>query len=263
MKRVEQKKAARLLLMAILLLSFSSLAQAETRTVEFRFQLAGDLGSEFSAKVKVFSPGPLMLEAHWRQRGAMNLGMEEKESLSLVLLRPDGTEAKRINVRSGLRLSYQVTEDEADKAFKTERADWTIKLINDGNARHDVDGALRVGVPIVARKLADTQFTLLGLSNAQEIAFSVNVPGRIVIEAKWETDVLAGKQNDQLPLILSLTHLGQARIYARRPGRSPLRIEQQITEQDIDRGKNWLARIQNDNQFKVRGVLVITFTPGI
>jgi hypothetical protein len=129
--------------------------------------------------------------------------------------------------------------------------------------RYDVDGTLRVGVPVAARKFADTQFTLLGLSNAQEISFSVSVPGRVVIEAKWETDVLTGKQNEQLPLVLSLTHLGQARIYARRPGKSPLRIEQQITEQDIDRGKNWITRIQNDGQFKVRGVLIITFTPGL
>ena len=263
MKRAEQKKAAIFLLIAILLLSFSSPIQAETRTVEFRFQMSSDLGSEFSAKARVFSPGQLIIEANWQRYSARNFASPEKETLSLMLFRPDGTEAKRISGESGLRLSYQITEDEADKALKTGRANWTIKLINNGDIKHDIDGVLRARVPIVARALTDTQFTLLGLGNAQEISFSVSVPGRVIVEAKWETDALTGKQAEQLPLVLSLTHLGQARTYARRPGKSPLRVEQQITEDDIDRGKNWITRIQNDNQLKVRGILVITFTPGL
>jgi hypothetical protein len=264
MGNAKQYVARAMILVMLSLLGPAPLTKAESRQVEFRFGLSNDPGSEFSAKSKVFSPGELMIEARWQRAGASGTAETGSTALDLVLLRPDGTIAKRETGESGLRLVYRVTEDEADRAMMTGRAEWTAKLINSASDhRAEVRGTLRMIVPVVQRTLADVQFTLLGLRNAQEMPFSVGATGRLVIEAKWETDPIDGKPGEVLPLMLSLTHVGQAKIYARRQGRSPLRIEHQITELDIDKGKNWITRIENGGLVKVKGILKITFTPSI
>jgi hypothetical protein len=42
-----------------------------------------------------------------------------------------------------------------------------------------------------------------------------------------------------------------------------LRIEQQITSVDIDRGKRVVVRMQNDNTAKVKGRVKVTFAPAL
>jgi len=124
-----------------------------------------------------------------------------------------------------------------------------------------VSGKLRLTIPTAPRTLEDSQFTLLGHGNAQEIPIRIIAPGRVTVEAEWQNDSPAA--NEALPLTLSLEHPGTDRIYARRTAKRPLRIEQQITAADIERGKRVLVRLQNDNIARVRGRVKVTFAPAL
>lgn len=248
-------------------LQFPRATSANTRTMEIRFALSSDIRSEFSKRFPVLSSGRISVEASWEAIGSSDGSVP----LSLILVRPDGTEAVRRNGLSILRLEHQAGQQYAEGDSMSERFTWTVKLLNDNESdRKEVTGRLRITVPVTNRSLIDMPFTLLDSGNALEIPFAVPAFGRIVVEASWE---LADQRASKLPITVSLIHPGQSLTYARRQGSSPLRIEHQITEQDMDRGKRWIVRLQNNSQSdkrfatteavaKVQGRLVVSYTPG-
>ncbi|HMB27513.1 MAG TPA: hypothetical protein VKS99_05375 [Blastocatellia bacterium] len=241
--------------LAVFLLSFFfSLAEAaDSRTIEFPFALSADARSEFSASFQVFSAGRIVIEGVW------NVGAYP---LHIALVRPDGSEAARREGHSALRLEYAIAEAEADKFNSDSPARWNVKITNSAAPeRSEVSGKLRLTIPTTPRTLEDTQYTLLGHGNAQEIPIRIIAPGRVTVEAEWQNDSPA--ENEAALLTLSLEHPGTDRIYARRTAKSPLRIEQQITAADIERGKRVVVRLQNDNTARVRGRVKVTFTPAL
>jgi hypothetical protein len=240
--------------MVFLLTLFSGLAEAaNARTLEFPFDLSSDARSEFSASFQVFSAGRIVIEGDW------NAGAYP---LHIALVRPDGSEAARREGRSPLRLEYAIAEAEADKFNSDSPAKWNVKIINSvAPERREASGKLRITIPTAPRTLEDTQYTLLGRGNAQEIPIRIITPGRVTVETEWQSDSPAA--NEASPLTLSLEHPGMDRIYARRTAKSPLRIEQQITEADIERGKRIVVRLQNDNTTRVKGRVKVTFAPAL
>jgi hypothetical protein len=231
-------------------------AGANTRTIESPFALSSDARSEFSTSFQVFSAGRIVVEGSW------NVEQGGAYPLHIALVRPDGSEAARREGHSPLRLEYAIAETEADKFNSESPAKWNAKVINSAaTARREVSGKLRLTIPTAARTLEDTQFTLLGSGNAQEIPIRVIAPGRVTIEVEWRND--SPSANEAAPLTLSLEHPGTDRIYARRTAKSPLRIEQQITAADIERGKRIVVRLQNDDTAKVKGRVKVTFAPAL
>ena len=230
--------------------------EANTRTIESPFALSSDARSEFGASFQVFSAGRIVVEGSW------NVEQGGAYPLHIALVRPDGSEAARREGHSPLRLEYAIAETEADKFNSESPAKWSVKVINSAaTTRHEVFGKLRLTIPAASRTLEDTQFTLLGSGNAQEIPLRILAPGRVTVEAEWQGDSPAA--DEALPLTLSLEHPGTNRIYARRAAKSPLRIEQQITSVDIERGKRVVVRLQNDNTAKVKGRVKVTFAPAL
>jgi len=229
---------------------------ANTHTFETQFALSSDARSEFSAGFQVFSAGRIVIEGAWNaQHGAAY-------PLHIALIRPDGSEAARREGHSPLRIEYSIDEAEADKFNSDAPAKWNAKIVNSvAPERREVSGKLRLTIPAAARTLEDTQFTLLGSGNAQEIPVRVPAPGRVTVEAEWQSDSPAA--NEAAPLTLSLEHPGMDRIYARRTAKSPLRIEQQITPADIERGKRIVVRLQNDNTARVKGRVKVAFAPAL
>jgi len=241
-------------LVVFLLPLFLSLAKAsDSRTLEFPFALSSDERSEFSASFQVFSAGRIVIEGGW------NAG---EYPLHITLVRPDGSEAARREGHSPLRLEYAIAEAEADKFNSDSPAKWNVKITNSAEPkRREVSGKLRLTIPTRPRTLEDTQYTLLGHGNAQEIPIRIIAPGRVTVEAEWQNDSAA--ENEAATLTLSLEHPGTDRIYARRTAKSPLRIEQQVTAADIERGKRIVVRLQNDNTARIRGRVKVTFTPAL
>lgn len=238
-----------------------SVGKAASRTIEFPFKLSADLRSEFSVASRVGSPGVMMIEASWAPIGIHGSIGSSASALSLVVLRPDGVEAVRRRGVSPLRLDHRVSEEEIDRLAALRKLEWTIKLINDvDSVRTEVGGKLRITIPNTARSLVDQQFTLLDAKNAQEMAFAVTMAGRLVIEALWQKDQPSAPA-DQSPLALLLIHPAQSRTYARRQGPSPLRVEHQVTEREIDKGIRWVVRIENLGQAKVKGLIKVSFFP--
>ena len=229
---------------------------ANTRAIETPFALSSDARSEFSQSFQVFSAGRIVIEGSWNaQRGG-------EYPLHIALVRPDGSEAARREGHSPLRIEYALAEAEADKFNSDSPAKWNVKITNSAaTERREVSGMLRITIPAAARTIEDTQFTLLGSGNAQEIPVRVLAPGRVTVEAEWQSDSPAA--NEATPLTLSLEHPGTNRIYARRAAKSPLRIEQQITSADIERGKRIVVRLQNDNTARVKGRVKVTFAPAL
>jgi len=229
---------------------------ANTHTLETPFALSSDARSEFSASFQVFSAGNIVIEGVWnvQQGGAY--------PLHITLVRPDGSEAARREGHSPLRIEYAIAEAEADKFNSDSPAKWNAKIVNSAAPeRREVSGKLRLTIPTATRTLEDTQFTLLGSGNAQEMPVRVLAPGRVTVEAEWQNDSPAA--NEATPLTLSLEHPGTNRIYARRAAKSPLRIEQQITSADIERGKRIVVRLQNDHSSRVKGRVKVTFAPAL
>jgi hypothetical protein len=229
---------------------------ANTRAIETPFALSSDARSEFSASFQVFSGGRIIIEGVWNgQRGGAY-------PLHIALVRPDGSEAARREGHSPLRIEYPIAEAEADKFNSDSPAKWNVKVTNGAAPeRREVLGKLRLTIPAAARTLEDTQFTLLGGGNAQEIPIRVIAPGRVTVEAGWQNDSPAA--NEAAPLTLSLEHPGMDRIFARRTAKSPLRIEKQITSADIERGKRIVVRVQNDGAARVKGRVKVTFAPAL
>jgi len=245
---------------ALLLVSWLSLlgltTGANTRTLEAPFALSSDARSEFGASFQVFSAGRIVIEGAW------NAQHSSAYPLRITLIRPDGSEAAGREGHSPLRLEYAIAETEADKFNSESPAKWNAKIINSAaTERAEVSGKLRLTIPTAARTLEDAQFTLLGSGNAQEIPVRIPAPGRVTVEAEWQNDSLTA--NEAAPLTVSLEHPGMDRIYARRAVKSPLRIEQQITAADIERGKRIVVRLQNDNTGRVKGRVKVTFAPAL
>ncbi|MCI0486463.1 MAG: hypothetical protein L0229_07665 [Blastocatellia bacterium] len=260
MKGVLKRIAITTLLTALVTLGLAIKAPADTRILETRFALSADIRSEFSTRFNTLSPGRILIEGTWTAAGAGSVSV----ALNLVLIRPDGSEAARKGGPAPLRIEYRASGQEIDSFIGRGRTSWTVKVINSADAsRREVAGKLRVTVPVSSRKLIDTQFTLLGSSNAQEIPFLVPAPGKIVVEADWSADPMSAPEPQKLPLMLSLIHPGQARTYARRQGASPLRIEHRVTDSELDKGTRWIVRVQNDNQAKIKGRVRVTYTPGL
>lgn len=260
MKSMLKRIAITTVLTTIVTLGLAIKSPANTRTLEMRFALSADTRSEFSTRFDALSPGRILIEGRWAAAGAGSVSI----ALNLILIRPDGSEAARKGGTALLRLEYRASEREIDSFIGRGRTSWTVKVINNADAnRKEVAGKLRITIPASSRKVLDTQFTLLGSSNAQEIPFLVPAPGRIVVEADWSADSLSASEQRALPMMLSLIHPGQARTYARRQGASPLRIEHQVTERELDRGARWIVRVQNDNQAKIKGRVRVIYTPSL
>ncbi len=235
-------------------------ASANTRTLETSFALSADAHSEYSMQFPVFSPGRIVIEAAWT---VLEKGTKQTP-LRLVLIRPDGSEIARQEGLNPLRIEYSITDAEIERLDVRNGAKWSARITNGAAAeRSEVSGKLRITVPASSRTLEDTQFTLLGSGNAQEIPTRVPAPGRVIIEADWQTEQPSSVAGEQLQLTLSLIHPGLTKIYARRMGKSALRIDQQITEQDLERGRQVIVRIQNDNSAKVRGRVKVLFLPSL
>lgn len=238
-------------------LSMSTAVHGNTRTLEMRFALSADARSEFTKRFPLLSAGRILVEANWQSASTGKV----VAPLTLVLIQPDGAVAASKNGASILRLEHRTSEQDLEKAVGGNEQ-WTVKILNDANAdRTDVSGTLRITVPTASRALEDTQFTLLGSSNAQEIPFNVPAPGRLEVETSWDPEV--SKPAAPVTLVVSLIHPGGSRTYARRQGTSPIKVEQQITELALDQGARWIVRVQNDSQTKVSGRVRIIYTPSL
>jgi hypothetical protein len=178
----------------------------------------------------------------------------------MALIEPDGTTVTTRIGSTGLRLDHNANSFEVAKYEKPRTGQWTVKIVNDVDAnRSEVSGSIRITVPDTERTLEDSLFTLLGSGNAQEFPFEVPSPGKLEVQVTWEPDAVS-KEPD-VGLVVSLIHPGESRTLARRKGPSPIRIEQQVTEQALDRGGRWVVRVQNDTQAKVAGRLKIIYSP--
>lgn len=236
----------------------STKVHANSRTLEMRFALSADVRSEFTKQFPVLSPGRILAEANWN---APTTG-KVSAPLTLVLIQPDGTVVTSKNGTSILRIEHRTSEQDVEKLVGNRDQKWTVKILNDANVdRSEISGTLRITIPTAGRALEDTQFSLLGSSNAQEIPFNVPAPGRLEIETSWESDI--SKPSTQVPLVVSLIHPGGSKTYARRQGTSPIKVEQQITELALDQGGRWTVRVQNDSQTKVSGRVRIVYTPSL
>jgi hypothetical protein len=254
-----QIKQTCIVLILSTLAATSGSAFNDSRTIEFPFKLSADRQSEFRTKARIVSAGPMVIEAQWT---SMN-DPKQLSPLTLVILRPDGFESVRRTGTSPLRLEHRLNEADIDIVTGPNRSSWVVKLINENDVGQEIEGKLRITVPLSPRTLVNNQFTLLSLGNAQEMAFSVTSPGRLVVEANWQTDPLTGTSAVANSLSLQLVHVAQDKTYARRRGADSLRIEHQVTDLEIDRGLRWIARIQNEGQSKVKGLLKVTFVPSL
>ncbi len=255
------RKLARSILAATLIvLGFTEAGSSNTRTLETRFSLSSDVRSEFSTQFPLLSEGRILIEAAWTASHAA----AASASLTLVLIQPDGTEATRRTGGSILRFEHRVAAQDIERFVRANRTKWTVKVLNGSDAnRREVSGTLRITVPAESRALEDTQFTLLGSGNAQEIPFNIPAPGRVEVEVSWQPDVVSTPPAAQIPLTVSFIHPGESRTYARRQGASPVRFDHQITDGALDRGARWIVRVQNDRQTKVKGRVRITYTPSL
>ncbi len=232
--------------------------RASTRTLEMRFALSADARSEFSKQLPVLSAGRILVEANWNPTTAGKVNA----SLTLILIQPDGTIAISKNGESVLRLEHRVSEQDLARFAGSKEPKWTVKILNDADSgRSEVSGTLRITVPVASRALEDTQFTLLGSGNAQEIPFNVPAPGRLEVETIWEPET--SRPSAQVLLVVSLIHPGESRTYARRQSTSPIKVEQQVTELALDQGGRWIVRVQNDSQTKVSGRVRVIYTPSL
>lgn len=246
-------------LLAMIFVSLASnMARANTRTLEMRFALSADARSEFTTRFPVISVGRIVIDANWStpNSGGVTTG------LTLTLIRPDGSIAVTKNGTSAIRFEYRANEQDIENFGTDTVSKWTLKVLNNAETkRSEISGTLRITVPVEIRTLEDTQFTLLGSGNAQEIAFSLPGPGRLEVQTNWNEEGLS--QSSSILLTVSLVHPGESKIYARRQGASPIKVDQQISEEALDRGSRWVVRLQNDTQTKVSGRVIISYTPSL
>jgi len=253
------KKSIKIVLAALIaIITFTSGSSASTRTLETRFALSADVRSEFSTRFPLLSAGRIVVEANWEQISSGR----SPASLTLTLIQPNGRTAATKSGSSILRLEYQATEQDIRKFGESDASRWSVKILNDADEnRREVSGIVRITIPVDTRSLEDTQFTLVGSGNAEEIPFIVPAPGKLEIDASWEPDI--SSKPSEVTLVVSLIHPGEAKTIARRQGISPVRVEHQVTEAALDRGGRWVIRVQNDTQTKVRGRVKVTYSPSL
>jgi hypothetical protein len=250
---------AMLLIAVVVMLALPLVSNAGTRTLETPFALSSDLRSEFSMRFPLFGDGRVMIEAEWKPLATNGASV----ALTMLVIRPDGVITEQKRGISGLKLEHQSYEEESQGHRGAGDSAWTVKVINDADPnRLDVSGKIRVTVPTANKVLEDTQFTLLGSGNAQEIPFNVPGPGRVEIEVSWQPE-LASSQAAQVTLIVSLIHPGEAKTYARRQGASPLKFDQQMTDEALDHGTRWIVRVQNSTQTKVKGRIKVAYNSSL
>jgi hypothetical protein len=248
-----------ILLALAVVFSTANVTLASSRTLETRFALSADARSEFSKQFSVMSAGRIIVEASWSSATAGRA----PSSLKMILVQPDGSVVSSQTGISILKLEHRTTAQDLERLGERNNQKWTVKILNDADSnRTDVAGTLRITVPTASRALEDTQFTLLGSGNAQEIPFTVPAPGRVQVDVSWEPDLLS-KPSEQVALVVSFIHPGEAKTYARRQGSSPINVEHQVSEQALDRGSRWIVRVQNDSQTKVSGRVRIIYTPSL
>ena len=230
-------------------------AAAQNRTLEFPLELSADPKSELQRRFEVLSPGRLVIEI------SSGAPFPQGRTLSLLLTRPDGSQALQSNVAVPSRSEYPVGDQEIDRFLKSGKNTWGLRIANRGESGGaELRGLLRLTVPANPRTLLDTQFKLLGYDNAQEIPFTVPARGRIQVEVTWQTDA-SESDPSPVPLAVSLIHTGTSTVHARRHNRSPQKIEHQVTDGETDAGTRWAVRIQNDSRSKVSGKVRVSFTP--
>ena len=153
-------------------------------------------------------------------------------------------------------------ETEKMHALKIARAHKEAKEVEDG-VRIKKTSPGGAGNGEKASFTETKRFKLAGLSPSSwaslkyrdSITFTVPGPGRLLVEAKWESQ-------GALALILNNAETGAA--HAQKDGASPLKLTYRITPQDfIAKGSRWEATIAN---FAVQGaregVLKVAFTAG-
>ena len=239
-----------------LTLNLTATSLANVRILEYEFRLSQQVNSEFSARFPVFSAGRLTVEALCPNPAA------RPSRLRLVLVRPDKSEVNAEGT-SPLKVEHSVTLQEVNGLANRRATEWVAKIINleNNDGAPPVAGTLKITVPTSTRVLEDTQFTLQGFRNAQSIPFKVQSPGRLVIEVSWQADSRDSKEPP--PLTVSLIHESQNKIYANKTGTRSLRIEHQVSDQDLDRGSNWSVKILNNSLTGVRGRVTISYTPSL
>jgi hypothetical protein len=247
-----------LALLAILVTS--TVVAADTRTLESHFALSADLRSEFSTRFPVVTAGRILIEVEWHALPVTGV----PGALTLTLASPDGVVVASTKGNSVLRLEHRADAPDVGRFGAAVGTEWTVRVSNNADTKRvDVSGIVRITVPATSRVLEDTQFTLLGSGNAQEVPFKIPGPGRLDVDVSWQPVLPSTPAWAQTPLTVSLIHPGEARVYARRQGTSPVRFDHQVTEIALDRGARWVVRVQNDTQTKVKGRIKVTFAPSL
>src|SRR3981189_490464 len=96
---------------SIVSLSLSTAAHPSTRTLETRFALSADVRSEFSTSFPLLSAGRIIVEANWNSPAISR----SATSLTLILIRPDGTTAASKSGTSVLRLDHGAGDQDIEK----------------------------------------------------------------------------------------------------------------------------------------------------
>jgi len=103
-----------------------------------------------------------------------------------------------------------------------------------------------------AEKEMQTAFSLVCLERAA-IEFNVTEPGTIYADAEWTPQ--------EQPGVLILYGPGQMNYYLRQDGKSPQKIEFNVTERHVARGSEWSIIVLNQNDERILGILKVKF-PG-
>ena len=197
-------------------------------------------GQRQVVNLSITSPGLLKMKASW----------QGDASLALILNGPGQTGAyTRKEGRSPLWINFKITQAHLDQGNE-----WQVTVANFGSG--SASGIISTGftpaktstlttIPGATALLAPRtrvvhyNFNLIGSSSGKdkEFMFSVTTPGTIKINAHWK-----GNAN-QVALILNGP--GQTNYYDRKDGSSPLSIEFPVTEEHIQKGTLWKAKIAN------------------
>ena len=153
-------------------------------------------------------------------------------------------------------------EVEKIRALKIARAHQETKEVEDG-IRITKGSPGGTGSGEGASFTETRRFSLAGLSPSSwaslkyrdSITFTVPGPGRLLVEAKWES-------RGNLALILNNAETGAT--HAQKDGASPVKLTYRVTPQDfVARGARWEAVIANFASEGVReGALKVSFTAG-
>ena len=188
----------------------------------------------------MYSPGLLKLDAEWsRSRSLLDTLLRKRHSRSSCYARTAPKRRERtVRVHCGLRCE----SPSRTSVPAIDRAGWSVKIYHQlGRRSQRGKGHSSNHHSRHKRESGRDHFVLLGAGNAKEITFPISAPGRLVIEAGWLTEPQTDATSSPASLTISLVHSGEEKVYARRQGRSPLRIEQQIAESLLYGGVRWVV----------------------